>query len=174
MAITFTTQAYSYLEPGVDTLDFTTTSKTNAYLSKVVCADEATLDEQGPALMSSYARPSDASASTSFNLDLDRLETFTGQLCDLYVVAYDESTIEETEAIVRINVGPTPEVVEEEVVEEEELCEDDATVCIEEDEEVVEEEATEEEEVTEEEVVEEEATEEEVVEEETTEEEATE
>ncbi len=164
--ITFTTEPYSYLMPAEDTLDLTTVHETNVYLSKVICADEETLDAGGPALQSAYSKPTDLETGTVFNLALDRLDKFEGSLCDLYVKAYDESTVEELESVLRVNIG------EEVVVEEEvELCED-GTVCV--DEEVVDGEVTEEdvveEEVTEE-VVEEEVTDEEVVEEEVVEEE---
>lgn len=141
--ITFTTPAYSYLEPGVDTVDFTAKFDTNAYLSKIVCADEETLDTEGPALMSAYAEPSDPDFGTAFNLSTEKLSKFEGNLCDIYVTAWDDSTVEETEAVVRVNIGAEA-VVEEEVVEEVELCED-GSVCPAEEEEVVEEEVAEEE-----------------------------
>jgi len=103
--ITFTTQAYSYLAPATDTLDFTTKYDTNAYISKVVCADEETLNTNGPALMSAYAKPETPATGTAFNLELTKLDKFEGNLCDVYVIAYDESTTEEIEATVRVNIG---------------------------------------------------------------------
>ncbi|MBU1018806.1 MAG: hypothetical protein ABII07_01785 [Patescibacteria group bacterium] len=141
-AVTFTTPAYSYIEPGVDTIDFTTTFETNAYLSRVVCADEETLDTQGPALMSAYAKPTEAVPATSFNLTTDKLNKFAGSLCDIYVMAYDETTVEETEAVVRVNIGAAVVVVEEDVViVEDAVCDgDDEEEC---DDEEVEEEAEE-------------------------------
>ena len=158
-AITFTTQPYDYLVPGEDTLDFTTAHSTNAYISKVVCADEETLEAEGPALMSAYAQPTEPEHGSSFNLELGTtFEKFDGQLCDMYVLAWDDSTVEETEAVLRVNIGEAPEGVVEEETE----------VCVEGEECEEEEEMTEEEETTEEEVVEEE---EEVVEEEMAEEE---
>ncbi len=155
--ITFTTPAYSFIVPGEDTIDLTTAFDTNAYLSKVVCAEEDVLDAGGPALQSAYSQ-SDTASTSVFNLDTTKLEKFEGMLCDLYIVASDESTVEETEAVLRVYIGAEPiEVVEEEVCE-------DGTVCVEE--EASDEEVTEEEETTEEEVIEE--TTEEIADEDTT------
>ncbi|MFA6528079.1 MAG: hypothetical protein WCT46_00895 [Candidatus Gracilibacteria bacterium] len=119
--ITFTTQAYAYLVPSTDTLDFTTPYDTNAYISKVVCADEETLNAAGPALMSAYSKPETPVTGVAFNLALTKLDKFDGNLCDVYVVAYDESTTEETEATIRVNIGakPSEEVVTGEVCSEE-------------------------------------------------------
>ena len=121
--IIFTTPAYSYL------VDFTTKYETNAYISKIICADEETLNTSGPSLMSSYAKPDTDMVNTVFNLSLDRLDKFDGQLCDLYITAYDTATTEETEAVLRANIGEIPDAVVVEPVET--LCED-GTVCVEE------------------------------------------
>ncbi len=126
--IAFTTSVYSYLVPAVDTIDFTTKYETNAYISKVVCADEEALNSGGPSLMSSYAKSDTDAVNTVFNLPVDRLDKFDGQLCDVYVTAYDAATTEETEAVLRVNIGEMPDAT---VVPVETLCED-GTVCVEE------------------------------------------
>jgi|GEM_PF-2567302 len=157
-AITFTTPAYSYLVPAVDTIDFTTKFETNAYISKVVCADDETLNSGGPSLMSSYAKPDTDAVNTVFNLPLDRLDKFDGQLCDVYVTAYDSATTEETESVIRVNIGEMPDTT----VETDTTCED-GTVCP--DEEVTTETTTEEEVTPDETSTEEVSTDEEVVDE---------
>lgn len=124
--ITFTTQAYSYLAPTTDTLDFTTKYDTNAYISKVVCADEETLNTNGPALMSAYAKSEAPVTGTVFNLELTKLDKFEGNLCDVYVTAYDESTTEEVEATVRVNIGA--EVATEELTTGE-VCSEETGEC---------------------------------------------
>lgn len=123
--ITFTTQAYSYLVPSADTLDFTTAYDTNAYISKVICADEETLNAAGPALMSAYAKPEVAVTGTAFNLELTKLDKFDGNLCDVYVTAYDESTTEEIESVIRVNIGTKPA----EVIDTGETCSEETGEC---------------------------------------------
>lgn len=129
-AITFTTAAYSYITPGDDTIDLTTTFDTNAYISKVICGDADVLDAGGPALQSAYSQP-DAEAASVFNLDTSKLEKFDGMLCDIYVVASDASTVEETEASVRVYVGEQVSVDATPVTGE--TCEDGTLCLIEED-----------------------------------------